>query len=60
VRRLGEPRVELFEDVVLADVDAAGVGDAVGVGVLGGVCAAVVVAVVVEAADHAPLADAAA
>ncbi|MER7335654.1 hypothetical protein ABT339_28885 [Micromonospora sp. NPDC000119] len=56
----GEPWVELFQDVVLADIDAAGVGDAVGVGVLGGVGAAVVVAVVVEAADPAPLADAAA
>ncbi|GGL94005.1 hypothetical protein GCM10012279_09490 [Micromonospora yangpuensis] len=45
--------------MVFADVDAAGVGDAVGVGVLGGVGAAVVVAVVVEAADHAAFADAA-
>ncbi|MCA2216367.1 hypothetical protein LDL48_30285 [Wangella sp. NEAU-J3] len=51
-----DPGVDEFDDLVLAQVEAARVGQPVGVGVLGAVGAAVVVAAVVEAADHPAIA----
>lgn len=57
--RPADPGIDLFDDLVLADIETAGVGDAVGVGVLGGVGASVVVAVVAEAAYHPPVTQAA-